>query len=149
MTDYSSEDTGKKTGQSSAINTVQNLAKATKPLGFFSLLTKASIFKDMPFACALGAAILKDGLDLALIGSLPGIGTVITILCSIFIGMMMLLAGMGGSRKVVRGAFGRIGMLLGGSIAEFIPGINFFPVQSATVFIIYIMTLVGRERTNK
>jgi len=62
--------------------TVKNIST---PMGAFSLRKQVNIFDDMPYIIALIAALLKDALDLAFIGSLPGIGTVITICCSILI----------------------------------------------------------------
>lgn len=149
MTDYSEALGEARKQQPSTIDTAKNLAKATTPVGFFSLLKNASLLKDLPFVVAFLAAGLKDLLDFTLIGSLPGIGTVLTIMCSICIGMMMLLAGMGGKGKVVKGVLQRMGMLGAGTIAEFIPGLNFFPVETVTVFVIYVMTLAGREGDDK
>jgi hypothetical protein len=101
----------------------------------------------MPYIIALIAALLKDALDLAFIGSLPGIGTVITICCSILIFFMMLLSGSGQRRKMARGMIKKGLLLLGGTIVEMIGfGINFFPIETFTVALVYLMELSERKK---
>ena len=48
-------------------------------------------FIDWLYGIALSLAILKDILDLAMIGSLPGIGSIITAMISITIGFIMFM----------------------------------------------------------
>jgi hypothetical protein len=67
-------------------------------------------------------------------------------LCSIFIGMMILLSGNSGKNKKSKTVFKKILMLGGGTLIEFIPGIDFFPVESATVLMLYVSVL--SERAN-
>lgn len=89
---------------------------------------------------ALVAALLKDLLDLVLIGSFPGIGTVVTICFSILIFLLLLLTRSNSklidSRFLIRAGL----VLILGSIAEgFIFGLNFLPIETITVFVIYLL----------
>lgn len=120
-----------------------------------SLLGQVHFLGDMPYVAALGAAMLKDLLDLVFVGSLPGMGTVITIICSIFIGMMIFLAGINdktkrkarrlAKSKAFQKTVVRILALILGTVIEFVPGVDFFPVESAIVVIIYVWTLRDRR----
>ncbi len=101
---------------------------------------------DWPYFLALLAGILKDLLDFVGIGSLPAIGTVISICISIFIGFMMLLAGSSGKRKIVKGVMKRYLTLIGGTIAELLFGLNFLPIETIMVIAIYIMVLAERKQ---
>lgn len=128
-------------------DTAKTLASAATPAGYFALLSQVSIFNDMPYIIAFGAAILKDALDLAFIGSLPGIGTVLTICASILIFFMMLLSGSGKKKKMAQGMIKKGLALLGGTIFEMIGfGLNFFPMQTATVLLVYLMELADRKK---
>lgn len=90
-----------------------------------------SFFSYMP---ALAVALLKDLLDLALIGSLPGIGTVITFCFSLAIFFLLLLAGSGKSYPLSR----KGKLLLVGTIVEGVLfGLNFLPIETITVYLIY------------
>jgi hypothetical protein len=134
---------------SGAMNKVRDIASLATPMGAFSVLKQIKFLADLPYAAALGAAILKDLLDLVFIGSLPGVGTVITILCSIFIFMMMLLVGSGNKKKAVSGMFKKGGLILGGTLVEFLPGLDFLPIETLTVAGIYYLTLVERMHNSK
>ncbi len=135
-----------KNNVSKSLNDAKELAKNATPMGAISLLGHIHFLGDMPYVAALGAAILKDILDLVFVGSLPGLGTVITILCSVFIAMMMMLVGSGGKRKAVSGMLKKFGTLLAGTLAEgVIPGINFLPMESIMVASVYVMTLTERK----
>lgn len=141
----------------SKIEKAKNITNLTTPLGAVSLLGQINFLSDIPYAAALGAAMLKDLVDLAFIGSLPGIGTVITICCSIFIAMMFFLAGIseGTIKKARRLAKGkafqktviRMLAIITGTTIEFLPGIDFFPVESAIVVIVYTWTLMDRKNS--
>ncbi len=104
---------------------------------------------DWIYLAAIIVGIMKDLLDFVGIGSLPAIGTVITICASIFIGLMMLLAGGGEKRKLVKGIFKRYFVLIGGTFAEFLFGLNFFPIESAMIIVIYIMVLIERKQAGE
>lgn len=132
-----------------AKNLAMDAVKMTNPLGAFSLMKQISPLSDIPYFAAFGAAILKDLSDLVLIGSLPGLGTAITIMCSIFIFMMMALVGAGEKRKLVNGLLKRGGILLTGTIIEFIPGLSFIPIETVTIVIIYFQVLSERKHAGE
>lgn len=90
-----------------------------------------SFFSYMP---ALLIALMKDLLDLTFIGSLPGIGTVVTFCFSILIFFLLMLAGSGQNYTLAKKGL----LLLVGTVAEGILfGLNFLPIETMTVFLIY------------
>jgi hypothetical protein len=133
----------------SAINQAKSVGDTIK--NPTSLLKYIELGSDWPYAPAFFVAMLKDLLDFVGIGSLPAIGTVVTIICSIFIFFMMLLAG--GSKKgraakaLLKGPMGRFLLLGAGTIVEMIFGIDFLPVETAVVVIAYWMLLGERKET--
>ncbi len=83
-------------------------------------------------------ALLKDLLDFAGIGSLPGIGTVVTLCFSFLIWILMTVFDRSGgkSNKVM----GRNLVLLFASLVEAIGfGLNFLPIETLTVIVLYTM----------
>lgn len=103
---------------------------------------------DVPiYGIAFSLALLKDILDLAFIGSLPAIGTVVTFCVSIAIGFVLIFDGISVSqRRVARRMTRRFLILIAGTLAEGILfGLNFFPIETITVAIIYWMALVDRK----
>lgn len=83
-------------------------------------------------------ALLKDLLDLALIGSFPGIGTVVTACFSFLIWMLMTLFDRSGGKS--NSKIARSLVLLFLSLVEAIGfGLNFMPIQTMTVGLLYIM----------
>jgi hypothetical protein len=97
----------------------------------------------LAYAPAFLAALLKDLLDLVGIGSLPAIGTVLTLCFSLLI-FLLLWAFAGTSRKshgAVRSGVLKSGkVLLAGTIVESLFfGLNFLPIETLTVYIIYRM----------
>lgn len=150
--------TGKKR-QKAKKNMVKNmgsLAKnASSPLGFFSLIAQANLLSDWMYGLALIAAILKDLLDLTEVtGILYLIIIVATFLCSIFIAMMMILDNYS-SRNSLRGGHIQQKMirswlvLLGGTTLEMIFGLDFLPIETLTVLIIYALALSARVNAKK
>jgi hypothetical protein len=144
--------TGKNRGQATqAIQEAKNLAKNATPLGFFSLLFKISITTDWMYGAALFFAILKDISDFAFIGSFPLFGSIITILTSIFIGLMMLLGSLINKQgkkqyKAIRAYL----ILGGGTIAEaFLFGVNFIPIETLTVLAVWMMLLSARKQAEE
>jgi hypothetical protein len=126
--------------------TAKTMAKAATPMGAFALLRYVDLSKDLAYIPAFGAAIFKDLLDPTGIGSLPAIGTVITINVSIFIFLMMLLAGANGKNKIAKGMVKRSLVLIGGTGAEMLFGLNFVPIETGAVVVIYIMALAERKQ---
>lgn len=145
-------DAAKKTKNSevSTVKSSSDLAKnVSNPFSGLSLLKQIDMFNDMPYFSALGAALIKDISDFIGIGSLPGIGTVITICCSIFIGMMMFLGGAGEKRKIAKGWIKKFLTLVGGTIVEILPGIDFLPVETMTAGLVYIWVLSDRKSSRE
>lgn len=90
-----------------------------------------SFFSYMP---ALLVALMKDILDLVFIGSLPGIGTIVTFCFSLLIFFLLMLAGSGTSYSLAR----KGALLLAGTLAEGVLfGLNFLPIETITIFLIY------------
>ncbi len=100
---------------------------------------------DWLYAIALALAILKDLVDLVGIGSLPLIGTVITILISLSLGSIMLLVGGYSKKKMARSIAKRYGTLFGGTMIEFLFGVNVLPIETLTIIIVYVLTLKERQ----
>lgn len=83
-------------------------------------------------------ALLKDLLDLALVGSLPGIGTVVTACFGFLIWMLMTLFDRSGGKSNNKTA--RSLVLLFASLVEAIGfGLNFLPIETLTVLALYMM----------
>lgn len=149
--DKSSEEDKKRQHNNNPEDIAKKMTKAVTPMGVLSVLKQASLLKDMPFVCAFGFALLKDALDvvenltvafyiLSLIGS---------ILCSIFIFMMLLLAGSSGKKKGAKGFAKKIIPLIGGGAVDALPGIGVLPIETITVCIIYVMVLFERAEDEK
>ncbi|HAS00043.1 MAG: hypothetical protein US57_C0004G0037 [Candidatus Moranbacteria bacterium GW2011_GWC2_37_73] len=103
---------------------------------------------DMPFVAAFGAALLKDLLD-SVAGPTVILAILFSILCSIFIFMMLLLVSANSKRGMASSFIKKGLILIGGGIVDSIPGINFLPVESLTVAVIYFLTLVERKNSAK
>lgn len=133
---------------SGAMNTARNLSKAATPMGAFAALKNVNLLKDMPFVCAFGFALLKDLLDF-LFNPTVVLGIVFSILCSIFIFMMLMLAGSSGKRKAASGFIKKTMVIIGGGIFDSLPGVGFLPAETFTVFVLYVMALSERGNENK
>lgn len=152
MPDYSEALEGARQQQPSSVadtmKTARNLAKASTPMGFFMLFKKVDMLKDMPFFCAFGFALFKD-IFIDLIGLIPGVGTALAILfsflCSIFIFMMLLLAGANGKGRLAKGLMKKGGAIIGGCTIDMIPYLGILPASTASVAVVYLMTLAERE----
>ncbi len=136
-------------------NVRQNLSaspsKAVKSIaGPVALAKYIDPFIDWLFGIALALALLKDILDLIGIGSFPAIGTIITFIVSTSIGFIMLVTGSFFTARRAR----RVAILIGGTLAESLFGINFLPMETIIVILIFKSTLEGRrlkyqEKTTK
>ncbi len=119
----------------------------SNPVSFFSLFFQMSIFTDWMYGVALLAAVLKDILDLLEVTGIWYIIVIVLTFCvSIFIALMMLLGnsvnGVGkGQRKMIKSWL----VLLAGTSAELIFGIDLLPIETLTVIIIYLMLLSARK----
>ena len=121
------------------IKNTRTLAKSATPWGAASLVKYLFRTHFFIYGAALSAALLKDILDFIGIGSLPAIGTVITICVSIFIFLMMLLAGASSKMKIATSIVRRYLILGVGTVIEFLFGLNFLPVMTLTVLVIWLM----------
>jgi magnesium-transporting ATPase (P-type) len=121
-------------------------AKAISPMGATSLLKYVDPFTDIFFVMAVIFALMKDLVDIT-VGLLPIIGQVlalvVSILCAIFIFLIMLLLGANKAKSAIK----RMLLLLTGSLVDLLPGINFFPIETAIVIIAFLMIL--KERREK
>lgn len=146
---FKKNSTGRKKGLTkNNIRDAKNLLKNATPLGLFSLIFQMKPFSDWMYGIALLAAVSKDILDII---SATGIGYIlvlITTLCvSILIAFMMLLgsfsSGYGRSQqKIIRSWL----ILGGGTTIELIFGVNFLPIETTTVVIIYALMLSARKQ---
>lgn len=86
------------------------------------------------YAPMLIAGIFKDLLDLTGIGSLPGVGTVVTFCASILIFFLALLRGsFRGNMKYRKGMI----LIVGTAVEAFGFGLNFLPMETLTVIAMY------------
>ncbi len=126
----------------------KNPASAAKTA--LSITTQFRV-NDLLFAIPMLFAMLKDLSDIFFVGSLWGVGTVISICCSIMGGLFIWLLGAGEIKKQIKvtfnGSTGRLLILIAGTTIEaFIMGVNFFPVETFTFIIIYLMLLFERAQ---
>jgi len=122
----------------------KNLAKSASPMGALKLASQIQV-SDVLFVIPVSAAVLKDVSDVILIGSLPGLGTVVSICCSITIGLFTIVLGGGGAKKSAKGSTKIILFLIGGTLVEMVPGVDFVPVETVTAVLVYILVLQQRR----
>lgn len=129
------------------------VSKAKNVPNIASLITHIDPFTDWLFGIALSLALLKDILDLVGIGSLPAIGTVVTFIVSLSIGFIMLITGSRSKSKMMRSLIKsgakKYGVLVFGSIIEMIFGIDFLPIETTVVIIVFILTLQDRREASR
>jgi len=146
------EEQNRKMISPSQMKNAQDLAKNASVSGAISLLKQFQI-TDIFFVFPLMLAMIKDVLDLFLIGSIPAIGTALSICASIAGGLFIYILGAGEASKKARGFFSgamkRYLTLIGGTIIEFVFGVNFLPVETATMIIIYLMLLSERKQNEQ
>ncbi len=132
-----------------AMHGAKKLAGAKAIVSDLKSMTKEiNLLLDMPFVAAAGAALLKDILDLVTFETVI-LPMIFSFLCGIFIFMMLLLAGASGKRKGAQRILNKLLITLGGSIADGVPGLDLFPIETFTVIIIYVMTLKERAEDRK
>ena len=83
-------------------------------------------------------ALLKDLLDFVGIGSLPGIGTVVTLCVTFLIWMLLTLFDRSGAKSNKQLARGIV-MILVGLIEGIGFGLNFLPIETFMVVVLYVM----------
>ncbi len=131
------------------IKNTKNLVKSATPWGAASLVKYLFLTHPFCYLSALLAALLKDLLDFGIIGSLPVIGTVLTLCASIFIFFMLLLAGSSGKMKIVNSIVRRYLILTVGTLIEFFFGINFLPILTLTVLVIWFMAAAEKKQADE
>lgn len=93
-------------------------------------------------------ALLKDLLDLVFIGSLPGIGTVITMCFTFLIWVLLAVFDRSGGRynmKIMRGV-----VLMFVAIVEGLGfGLNFLPIQTITIVLLYLAARKAYKKAKK
>lgn len=110
-----------------------------------ALMSYFNPYLDWLYGIALSAALLKDILDLVAIGSLPGIGTVITLMATVTIWAVMIITGSAFKAIKKRRLIMRYGVLAAGTLIEMIFGIDFLPIETAMVIYIFISALEDRR----
>ncbi|MEI8343447.1 MAG: hypothetical protein WCF93_00685 [Candidatus Moraniibacteriota bacterium] len=124
--------------KNNAVSAVKNLASAA------SLWKYVDPIGDMPFVPALGGALLKDFLDIVDFETVI-LPMLFSALCSILIFMMLLLVGSSEKKKGASKFVQKVLTILGGGIADSMPGLDFLPIETITVLAVYYMTLVERK----
>jgi hypothetical protein len=110
-----------------------------------SLVKYLNPFIDWLYGIALAAALLKDIMDLVGIGSLPGIGTVITLMATITIWAVMIITGSAFKAIKKRRLVMRYGVLVAGTLIEMVFGIDFLPIETFMVIYIFVSALEDRR----
>jgi len=123
-----------------------------------SALLSFILLNDLFFFFAIMIALLKDISDFVGIGSIPVIGTAITLITSITLIVAMLICGTsaGSVRKkkkqaknIALKAGQKWGTLAAGTMFELIFGLNFLPIETITAFLIYVFILKERKEADK
>lgn len=126
----------------SHIRSARRMVKNAKPS--FKLLFYLQAL-DLFFLVAFAVAFVKDLLDWIGIGSLPAIGTVVTLVASFCIWAAMTIAGASSMIKNRKGVIKKYAVLAGGTIAEMLFGLNFIPIETIIVVVIFYLSLVERR----
>lgn len=103
---------------------------------------------DWPYFLAWILTLVKDLLDFAGVGSLPAIGTVVTICVSIAAYLLSLLVDTKRAKGVTK-AFTKAIILLSGTAVELFFGVNFIPWETLAVSMMYLLTLQERKEEKK
>ncbi|HEX8974522.1 MAG TPA: hypothetical protein VF817_03485 [Patescibacteria group bacterium] len=125
-------------------HTTKGVAQYANPLGAISLLGQVDFLADMPYAAALGAAVLKDILDIADFETVV-LPFLFSLLCTIFIFMMLQLVGGNKKKSSARTFVKSTVALIGGGLADAIPGVDLLPIETAVVIVLYIWELRARK----
>jgi F0F1-type ATP synthase assembly protein I len=97
------------------------------------------VSSDISYFLAIGFAALKDLLDFVGIGSLPVLGTIVTLM---FGGIIAILIIKANPKKITRNML----LLFGGTATEaLLPGLNLLPVMTGTVVGIYVKIMAERK----
>ncbi|TAK96412.1 hypothetical protein EPO05_01895 [Patescibacteria group bacterium] len=139
----------RKHGPQKALQEAKNMAKSFNPLKLGGLVRSINFGVDWLYWAAIAFGVFKDLLDLVL-GWFPGIGTVLGFMASIAIAFLVTMAAfmegnsMGGvQRRMAR----RFVILIAGTIAEMLMGLNIIPIETAVAVTIYVMALNARSKS--
>ncbi len=92
-------------------------------------------------------AIFKDMLDLAFVGSIPVLGTLVTAMVSSGIILILMVHGLGAGHRRVRRTLRRVGVIAAASLIEgFFFGLNFVPLETIAMAVTYHMVRRDRRR---
>jgi len=125
-------------------HTAKSVSQLASHSGFLSLGKYVDMLGDMPYFFAMMAAVLKDLSDIAFAPTvfLP---MIFSILCGIFIAMMLFLAGArkkkGAATQFVKSTIA----IIAGSGADAIPGLDLLPIETMVVIVLYIWALMDRK----
>lgn len=97
---------------------------------------------DLPYIFAILIAVTKDLSDFIGIGSIPLIGTLITLMVLCLLSLIIFLAKPGDF-------FRNFGILFGGTTIDLIPFLNLLPALTAAVILIYGKKIAERILKNK
>jgi hypothetical protein len=151
MSEYSHADNLKAARKGHRLKNSLNKAKgAAQELSLFKYI-RPEDFIFVGFAIIL--ALLKDILDFVGVGSLPAIGTVITLVVSIFIAAFMYLVGanknMRSQVKASSFMMRRILTWLGCTLGEMVFGVDFLPIETIMVLALYRLVLLERKEESQ
>lgn len=127
------------TAKSIARNRKEIKKRAQQVLSSMSLSRYVDPWKDWLFGIALIFAMLKDIMDFT------GLGMFFTIFASIIIFFALFLAGSGGKKNTAASFIKKYGTLAIGTVIEFIFGIDFLPLETLIVVLVYFFTLQERQ----
>jgi len=115
----------------------------------YSFLKEVNWMIDWMIGVPLLLAILKDVVDWMGLAILPGINDLIVWCISILTTLVMIFLGASGARtkvKVANSLVKKAITIIGGTICEELPGIDFLPIMTLTVLVAYILVLLDRKQ---
>ncbi|MFZ2193557.1 MAG: hypothetical protein WAV31_04915 [Candidatus Moraniibacteriota bacterium] len=125
-----------------------NPTEDIKPTSTLSLIRLIK-FSDVFFFLAILVAMAKDYLDFIGVGSLPLIGTLITLMTSITIFFAMLFCGshssFGSKKKMKLKIMKWFSLITGTGVEMFFFGVNFAPIETATACTAFTLILMERK----
>ncbi|MFC1608816.1 hypothetical protein ACFL2R_01720 [Patescibacteria group bacterium] len=109
-----------------------------------SMATKVKAIDVPIYGFCLFLALFKDIiLDFVGLGTFPVIGAVVTLCISSLMAAVLFFDGSNsGARSLAKKI---VALIVGGSIEGLAIGVNFLPIETITIVIIYLITLASRE----
>lgn len=127
-------------------NLAEDAAKIATPMGAFSLLKQINPIGDIPFAAAIIASMLKDILDVPTFATAI-IPFIFSLLCGIFVFMMILLVGANENKKIATKLIKKAGIIASTTITGLIPGLNILPEATIGTLLVFFTTLSERKHS--